>query len=58
VDENLIPMERAWLARRMQQMQREVEDAQRAGDSKRADELFTERMALRQLQERLRPTPK
>lgn len=46
LDENLRPMERSYLDRRKQQIQREIVDAERAGDSQRVDQLVTEKMEL------------
>ncbi|MFL6245852.1 MAG: hypothetical protein ACJ74H_07500, partial [Thermoanaerobaculia bacterium] len=46
LDENLRPMERGYLDRRKQQIQREIVDAERNHDSRRLDELITEKMEL------------
>jgi len=46
LDENLRPMERGHLDRRKQQIQREIVDAERNHDSRRLDELITEKMEL------------
>jgi DNA primase len=46
LDENLGPMEKGWLDRRKQQIQREIIDAERNGDAARLDELLLEKMQL------------
>lgn len=46
LDENLRPMERGWLDRRKQQIQREIVDAERAGDMERVEQLVREKMEL------------
>jgi hypothetical protein len=46
IDENLRPMERGYLDRRKQQIQREIVDAERNGDSVRLDRLVLEKMEL------------
>lgn len=46
LDENLRPMERGYLDRRKQLIQREIVDAERNGDSERVDRLVTEKMEL------------
>ena len=46
LDENLQPMERAFLGRRKIQIQRDIQEALRAGDSARADELSAEKMEI------------
>jgi DNA primase len=46
LDENLRPMERGYLNRRNQQLQREIVDAERNGDSQRVEQLVTEKMDL------------
>lgn len=44
IDENLLPMERSYLSRRMQQIQRQIIDAGNDGD--RLDELYREKLQL------------
>ena len=44
IDENLRPMERGYLSRRMQQIQRQIIDA--GGDGERLDELYREKTQL------------
>jgi DNA primase len=46
LDENLRPMERGYFQRRLQQLQRDIVDAERNHDSHRLDELITEKMEL------------
>jgi DNA primase len=46
LDENLLPMERGSVERRKQQIQRDIVDAERNGDSERLDRLVTEKMEL------------
>jgi DNA primase len=46
LDENLRPMERGYLDRRKQQIQREIVDADRNNDSRRVEELIHEKMEL------------
>jgi DNA primase len=46
LDENLGPMERAFLDRRQIQIQRELQDALRSGDEARADQLASEKLEL------------
>jgi DNA primase len=46
LDENLRPMERGYLDRRKQQIQREIIDAERNGDAQRLDQLVHEKMEL------------
>jgi hypothetical protein len=46
LDENLRPMERGFIDRRKQQIQREIVDAERNGDAQRLDRLITEKMEL------------
>jgi hypothetical protein len=46
LDENLLPMERGYLDRRKQQIQRAIVDAERNGDAQRLDQLVTEKMEL------------
>jgi len=46
LDENLRPMERGFLDRRKQQIQREIIDAERSGDSQLVDRLVNERMEI------------
>jgi DNA primase len=46
LDENLCPMERGYLDRRKQQIQREIIDAERNGDAQRLDQLVHEKMEL------------
>ncbi|HYI09624.1 MAG TPA: DNA primase [Thermoanaerobaculia bacterium] len=46
IDENLRPMERGYLDRRKQLIQREIVDAERNGDSARLDSLVMEKMEL------------
>jgi len=44
IDENLLPMERSYLSRRMQQIQRQIIDA--GTDGERLDELYQEKLQL------------
>lgn len=44
IDENLLPMERTYLSRRMQQIQRQIIDA--GDDGERLDELYREKLQL------------
>ena len=44
IDENLLPMERTYLSRRMQQIQRQILDA--GPDGERLDELYREKLQL------------
>lgn len=46
LDENLRPMERGFVDRRKQQIQREIVDAERNGDAERLDQLVHEKMEL------------
>jgi DNA primase len=46
LEENLRPMERGYFQRRLQLLQREIVDAERNNDSRRLDELITEKMGL------------
>jgi DNA primase len=46
LDENLRPMERGFVDRRKQKIQREIVDAERSGDSERLDQLVHEKMEL------------
>jgi DNA primase len=46
LDENLKPMERAFLDRRQTQIQREIQEALRSGDDARADQLVAEKMRI------------
>jgi DNA primase len=46
LDQNLLPMERGYLDRRKQQIQREIVDAERNGHSERLDQLVHEKMEL------------
>lgn len=46
LDENLRPMERGFVDRRKQQIQREIVDAERNGDAQRLDQLVHEKMEL------------
>ena len=46
LDENLKPMERAFLDRRRLQIQREIQEALRSGDVARADQLAAEKMRI------------
>ncbi|MDQ3280810.1 MAG: hypothetical protein M3Q69_05290, partial [Acidobacteriota bacterium] len=46
LDENLRPMERGYLDRRKQQIQREIVEAERGGDQQRVEQLVTEKMEL------------
>jgi DNA primase len=46
IDENLRPMERAYLERRNLEIQRDIAEAQRQGDANRADELVAEKMRI------------
>src|SRR5687768_4601628 len=46
LDENLAPMERAFLDRRQLQIQRDLQEALRNGDEARADQLAVEKQDL------------
>jgi DNA primase len=46
LDENLRPMERGFLDRRKQQIQRDIVEAERNGDTRRVEELVTQKMEL------------
>jgi DNA primase len=46
IDENLRPMERAYLERRNLEIQRDIADAQRQGDAARAEDLVAEKMRI------------
>jgi hypothetical protein len=46
LDENLRPMERGYLDRRKQQIQREIVEAERGGDQQRVERLVNEKMEL------------
>ena len=46
IDENLRPMERAYLERRNLEIQREIVEAERHGDSDRTAQLYAEKMAV------------
>lgn len=46
LDENLLPIERSYLARRKQQIQREIIEAERNGDAQRLDQLVVEKTEL------------
>jgi DNA primase len=46
LDENLRPMERSYLDRRKQHIQREIIDAERNGEAERLDQLIHEKMEL------------
>ncbi|HEX7706754.1 MAG TPA: DNA primase [Thermoanaerobaculia bacterium] len=46
LDENLRPMERAYLDRRKQQIQRAIVDAEKEGDVRLIDQLVTEKMEI------------
>jgi len=46
LDENLLPMERSYLDRRKQQIQREIIDAEKNGDVARLDQLVMEKTEL------------
>jgi DNA primase len=46
LDENLRPMERAYLDRRKQQIQRAIVDAEKEGDLRLVDQLVTEKMEI------------
>jgi DNA primase len=46
LDENLKPMERGFLDRRKQQIQRDIVDAERNGDSGRVEQLVNEKMEV------------
>jgi DNA primase len=46
IDENLRPMERACLERRNLEIQREIVEAERQGDSERTGQLYAEKMAI------------
>src|SRR5262249_2689652 len=48
IDENLRPMERHYLERRKLEIQREIIEAQRAGDEPRESELLAEKMRISQ----------
>ena len=46
IDENLRPMERAYLENRNLEIQRDIAEAQRQGDGNRAEELVVEKMRI------------
>ena len=46
LDENLVPMERAYLDRKRLQIQREIQEALRSGDEARVNELVAEKMRM------------
>ncbi len=46
IDENLRPMERAYLERRNLEIQREIVEAERQGNTERTGQLYTEKMAI------------
>lgn len=46
LDENLLPLERSYLDRRKQEIQREIVEAERSGDEQRLDQLVMEKMEL------------
>lgn len=46
IEENLRPMERAWLDRRLLEIQRDIVDAGRHGDEARVNSLMSEKMAI------------
>ena len=54
LDENLLPMERSYLDRRKQQIQRAIVDADRSGDSDRLEQLLAEKMELSRMLSRLK----
>jgi DNA primase len=54
LDENLRPMERAFLDRRQIQIQRELQEALRSGDETRADQLASEKIELARMSRSLK----
>jgi DNA primase len=54
LDENLRPMERGYLDRRKQQIQREIVDAEKNGDAARLDQLVMEKMELSRISNTLK----
>ena len=46
LDENLRPMEKRWVDRRKQEIQRDIMEAERLGDLRRVDQLVAEKMEL------------
>jgi DNA primase len=54
LDENLRPMERSWLDRRKQQIQREILDAEKSGAADRVDQLVAEKMELSRMSSTLK----
>ena len=54
LDENLRPMERGWLERRSIELSREISDAGKRGDERRADELLGEQLRIRRMLQSLK----
>jgi hypothetical protein len=54
LDENLRPMERSWLDRRKQQIQREILDAEKSGAAELVNQLVTEKMELSRMSSALK----
>ena len=54
LEENLRPMERGYLDRRKQQIQREIVDAERNGDATRVEQLIGEKMELSRMSNTLK----
>jgi hypothetical protein len=54
LDQNLLPMERSYIDRRKQQIQREIIDAERNGDLQRLDQLVTEKTELSRMSSSLK----
>lgn len=54
LEENLLPMERGFIDRRKQQIQREIVEAEKRGDLARVDQLVTEKMELSRISNTLK----
>ncbi len=54
LDENLRPMERGWLERRSIELSREISDAGKRGDERRADEFLGEQLRIRRMLQSLK----
>jgi DNA primase len=54
IEENLQPMERGYLTRRKQQIQRDIVEAERSGDHERLDRLINEKMELTRISNTLK----
>lgn len=54
LEENLLPMERGYIERRKQQIQREIVEAEKSGDLARVDQLVTEKMQLSRISNTLK----